>query len=47
MIPQHDFTLAVINMRLLRTIDVACREPQPVPFSWWDEAVLVARLEAS
>lgn len=41
------FTFAVMNMRLLSTIDVACKEPQPVPFNWVDEPVLGVRLEAS
>lgn len=36
-----------MNMRLLSTIDVACKEPQPEPFNWWDETVLVVWLEAS
>lgn len=43
--PKHAVTLAVINMRLLRTIDVACKEPQPVPFSGCDEPALVNWLE--
>lgn len=40
-------TLAVMNMRLLRTIDVACKEPQPLPFRGCDEDVLVKWLEES
>lgn len=28
---KNDSTLAVMNMRLLSTSDVACREPHPLP----------------
>lgn len=33
---QDDSTFAVMNMRLLSTSDVACREPHPLPFRLGD-----------
>lgn len=46
--PGRPVTLAVMNMRLLSTMDVACKEPQPEPFSrCWEELVLAVLQEAS